>query len=194
MSMYTHVELHSQDPAAAKAFYSGVFGWTYSEMPMPGGSYTMVANAKGESLGGIVPAQNESAPESFIGYITVASAKASLARAVELGATIVVGFTEIPGMGAFAILADPRGAVFGLWEEAPSAKPPEKKVAKKAAKKAAKKKVAKKKVAKKAAKKAAKKKVAKKAAKKKVAKKAAKKKVAKKAAKKKVAKKAAKKK
>ncbi|MBV1861217.1 MAG: VOC family protein [Nannocystaceae bacterium] len=145
--MYTHVELHSQDPAAAQAFYSGVFGWTYNEMPMPGGSYVMVANAKGEPIGGMVKSQDKSAPDSWIGYVTVTSVKPAVAKAAKLGANIVVDFTEIPGMGAFAILTDPRGGLFGIWQDAASTKPvPKKKVAKK---KTAKKKVAKKKTAKK---------------------------------------------
>ena len=185
MPMYTHVELHSQDPAAAQDFYSGVFGWTYNEMPMPGGKYIMVANAKGEPIGGIVQTQDKSASDTWIGYVTVDSVKDAVAEATQRGATVVVDFTELPGMGAFAIVTDPGGAPLGIWEDDANAK-------KEAAEKeAAEKKVAKKKVTKKAAKKKVTKK---KAAKKKVAKKAAKKKVTKKkAAKKKVAKKAAKK-
>ncbi len=208
MPMYTHVELHSQDPAAAQDFYSGVFGWTYNEMPMPGGKYIMVANAKGEPIGGIVQTQDKSASDTWIGYVTVDSVKDAVAEATQRGATVVVDFTELPGMGAFAIVTDPGGAPLGIWEddanakkeaaekEAAEKKVAKKKVTKKAAKKKVAKKAAKKKVAKKkVTKKATKKKVAKKATKKKVAKKAAKKKVTKKkAAKKKVAKKAAKKK
>lgn len=181
MPMYSHVELHTQDIKAARAFYSGVFGWKYSEMPMPGGSYTMVANAQGEPIGGIVESADKSAPDSFVGYVTVASTKRAVTKAAKRGANIVVDTTTIPGMGTFAILTDPRGALFGIWEEAPKAKPAAKK---KAAKKTAAKKTAAKKTA---AKKApAKKTAAKKAvAKKSPAKKApAKKKAAKKKSKK----------
>ncbi len=147
MPMYTHVELHSQDTQAARDFYSGVFGWKYSEMPMPGGSYTMIANAKGEPMGGLVESADKSAPDSWVGYVTVASVKDAVAKAAKHGANIVVDATTIPAMGSFAILTDPRGGLFGVWEDAPAAKPvTKKKVAKK---KAAKKKAAKKKAAKK---------------------------------------------
>lgn len=157
--MYTHVELHSQDPAAAQAFYSGVFGWSYNEMPMPGGSYVMVSSAKGEPIGGMVKSQNDGAPDSWIGYVTVTSVKTAVVKATKLGANIVVDFTEIPGMGAFAILTDPRGGVFGIWQDAQASKPAAKK-------KTAKKKTTKKTTTKKttAKKKAAKKKAAKKTA------------------------------
>ncbi len=170
MPMHTHVELHTKDTKAAKAFYSGVFGWKYSEMPMPGGSYTMIASATGEPLGGLVQSDDASAPDSWIGYVTVASAKSAVAKAAKRGANIVVDVTAIPGMGSFAILTDPRGGLFGVWEDAPKDNLVVKKASKK---KAAKKQAAKKQVAKTVAKKKdAKKKAAKKkAAKKKAAKK-----------------------
>jgi predicted enzyme related to lactoylglutathione lyase len=146
MPMHTHVELHTKDTKAARAFYSGVFGWKYSEMPMPGGSYTMIASATGEPLGGLVPSADNSAPDSWIGYVTVASAKSAVAKAAKRGANIVVDVTAIPGMGSFAILTDPGGGLFGIWEDAPK----ENMVVKKASKKkAAKKEAAKKQVAKK---------------------------------------------
>jgi hypothetical protein len=136
MSLFVHAELHSKNPRAAQEFYSGVFGWTYDEMPMPGGVYVMIKNADGAPVGGIVKKTDKKAPESWLGYITVPSVKRAVGKAVRRRAKIVTDFTKIPGMGAFAILKDPRGGYFGVWEEAA------------APKKVAKKKVAKKKVAK----------------------------------------------
>jgi len=40
---FVHVELHTNDLAKAKSFYSKLFGWKLKDMPMPGGdSYTMI--------------------------------------------------------------------------------------------------------------------------------------------------------
>ena len=51
----------------------------------------------------------------WMGYVTVENLEASVAKAGELGAEVLKGITAIP-MGRFAILADPQGAVVGLWQ------------------------------------------------------------------------------
>jgi uncharacterized protein len=48
-------------------------------------------------------------------YVTVENLETSVDRAKELGATVHKEITTIP-MGRFAILADPQGAVLGLWQ------------------------------------------------------------------------------
>ncbi len=134
MSMFGHVELHSKNPKAAREFYSGVFGWTYDEMPMPGGVYVVVKDDSGKAVGGIVKKKDTKAPEAWVGYITVPSVKRTIGKAKRRRAKIVVDYTLVPGMGAYAVLKDPRGGYFGVWEQAPA---PKKKKAnkKKAAKK-----------------------------------------------------------
>ena len=152
MSLFQHVELHSRNPKAAREFYSGVFGWSYQDMPMPnGGVYTMVSDANGKQVGGIVKKKNSKAPEAWVGYVTVPSVKRALAKAKRRKAKIVEDYAKIPGMGAYAIITDPRGGYIGLWENAPPAKKKKKKAAKKktAKRKTAKKKTAKRKTAKK---------------------------------------------
>lgn len=48
---FVHVELNTTDPAKAKAFYSQLFNWTMTDMPMgPGMVYTMIS--PGEGAGG----------------------------------------------------------------------------------------------------------------------------------------------
>lgn len=205
MSKFVHYELNTSDPEAAKKFYATVFGWEYEDMPMPDGVYTMVSNKDGP-IGGIQKNSMPGAPSAWLNYAEVESIADTCAATTAAGGSIVVPETDIPGMGAFAILADTTGASFAVWvsanppaeestaqaEPAAEAKPAKKKAGKK---KAAKKKAGKKKAGKKAAKKkAAKKKAAKKAPKKAAKKKAGKKKVAKKKAAKKAPKKAGKKK
>ena len=147
MSLFGHVELHSKNPKAAREFYSGVFGWTYDEVPMNGGVYVMVKNAEGQQVGGIVKKRDKAAPEAWVGYIPVKSVKRTIAKAKRRRAKIVVDYTKVPDMGAYAVLRDPRGGYFGIWEQAAA---PKKKAAKKKAtkKKATKKKATKKKATK----------------------------------------------
>jgi hypothetical protein len=63
-----------------------------------------------------MPAGMENAPSHWMPYFYVASCRAAVARAKELGAQVCVLPTDIPGdRGKFAILADPQGAAFGVF-------------------------------------------------------------------------------
>ncbi|MFK7999707.1 MAG: VOC family protein [Polyangiales bacterium] len=191
MSAFVHMELSTSDVSKAKKFYKSVLGWKYQEMPMPGGSYTLVMSDSGP-VGGMQKNPMPKAPNSWCGYASVKSVARTVAKVKKLGGKVIVPKTDLPS-GSLAVLTDPQGATFGIWQAAP-AKPTTKKAAKKTTKKAAKKTT--KKAAKKTTKKAAKKRATKKAAKK-TTKKAAKKtikKAAKKTTKKTAKKRAAKKK
>jgi predicted enzyme related to lactoylglutathione lyase len=59
-------------------------------------------------------------------YVTVPSIDDEIKRLVALKAKVVVGATEVPDMGQWALLTIPGGVTFGLWEEKDTtrAKPP----------------------------------------------------------------------
>ena len=153
---FVHHELNTDNPAAAKKFYKGLFGWSFQDMKMPDGSVYSMFQADPTSGGGVQKNPMPGAPNAWLQYVGVKSVKQSMAKAKKLGATVLVEYMPIPEHGALGIFADPTGATCAVWE--PSAK---------TAKKAGKKKTAKKAGKKKTAKKAGKKKVAKKSSKKK---------------------------
>ena len=66
-------ELLTTDPAAAKAFYSKLFGWSTKDMQMPSGAYTTCQVGE-ESVAGImqVPAEAAGMPPMWGVYVTVA--------------------------------------------------------------------------------------------------------------------------
>jgi predicted enzyme related to lactoylglutathione lyase len=147
MSNFVHMELNTSDPEAAKEFYAAVFGWTYQEVPMPDGMYSMILTPSG-GLGGIVKNSLPDAPDQWVGYVGVESIEKAVGVIEAQGGRILVPETEIPGMGKFSIFLDPTGATCAAWEPAPKsaeaeapaeAEPPAKKKAAKkktAAKKA----------------------------------------------------------
>jgi predicted enzyme related to lactoylglutathione lyase len=57
-------------------------------------------------------------PPSWSMYVRTDDADATVARAIELGATVVVAPFDIPGAGRLGALADPQGGVVLLWEPA----------------------------------------------------------------------------
>jgi predicted enzyme related to lactoylglutathione lyase len=109
-------ELMTRDAGASAKFYSALFGWTREEMDVSGFSYSMFKSG-GRAIGGMVTLspEAESMPAIWMAYVTVENLETSLAQAVELGAKVHKEITTIQ-MGRFAIIADPQGAVIGLWQ------------------------------------------------------------------------------
>ena len=113
---FCHLELQTSDTEGAKKFYSALFDWDLESMPMESGEeYTIVKPGKGP-MGGIMKNPAPEAPSGWLVYITVDNIEKSLKKAVELGSKMVVGKRPVPGMGSFAMLFDPQGAVFAIWE------------------------------------------------------------------------------
>ena len=48
---FVHVELNTTDLDKAKSFYTGLFDWQLEEMPMPGGTYTLIKVGSGTGGG-----------------------------------------------------------------------------------------------------------------------------------------------
>ena len=110
-------ELATNDVEGAKKFYGALFGWTaHSQQVVPGMEYTCFQNGA-QPAGGLLqmPAEAKGAPPMWLSYVTVADVAAALAKAQSLGAKVIKEVTTLP-MGSFALIADPQGAVLGLWE------------------------------------------------------------------------------
>jgi len=110
--MFSWFELQTTDVAAAKAFYTALFGWKTEEMTMPGMPYTIIS-AEGEQVAGMmtIPPQAQGMPPFWGVYISVDDADATVRKAQQLGGAVVVPPTDIPTVGRFAVLKDPQGAM-----------------------------------------------------------------------------------
>jgi hypothetical protein len=112
-------DLMTTDLESAESFYTRLLGW--GTQPFEGGSmpYTMWT-AGGEPIGGLMDlpeqARAAGAPPNWMAYVMVENLGASSRRVVELGGRVEVPPTDIPGAGAFAVIADPQGAVLGLYQ------------------------------------------------------------------------------
>jgi len=114
-------ELITPDPAAVAPFYDAVFGWTTQTAPMPSGEYTVfhVEGGNENGIAGAMPPPMPGMPAFWGVYFMVDDAAASVAKAQELGAQVVMPPTAMPGVGTLATLADPHGAVFSLMTPEP---------------------------------------------------------------------------
>jgi uncharacterized protein len=114
--MFSWQELMTDDVEGSKKFYTELLGWSLKEFPMEGGETYWVVKAGEEEVGGIMktPPEAKGVPAYWGVYITVDDVDASAKKAVELGAKTLVAPMDIPGVGRFATLQDPQGAVFAI--------------------------------------------------------------------------------
>ncbi len=109
-------ELVSTDPSRARAFYAALFGWKMEDQEIPGiGTRTEFQPVAGQS-GSIMPARGPAGRSAWSIYVTVADLNATLEHVRALGGRIEQPRVDVKGEGAFAVVADPTGAVFKLWE------------------------------------------------------------------------------
>lgn len=109
-----HVEIPAKNRDAAAKFYEAMFGWTYRHED--DSRYTIFETG---NIGGGFPDIGESfQPDHVLIYIATDDIEADLAKAKNLGATVVQEKMEIPGMGWFAWLIDPSGNRIALWKAA----------------------------------------------------------------------------
>ena len=112
----THIELPSDDTERAQSFYSELFGWPMRRAEgMP--DYVMFQSGPGES-GGAIGKRGVSAPERLRIYVEVESLDEVVAKVQELGGSVAVEITDVPGQGRYAAVVDTEGNEIGLWEAA----------------------------------------------------------------------------
>ncbi len=118
----TWCELLTSDPGVAQTFFEGVLGVHGETMDVGGSPYTLLksGDAQNEATGLMQKTEMMgNMPNTWAVYFEVADTDASVARAKELGATILQEPTDIPP-GRFAMVQDPQGAVFGIIKSDPN--------------------------------------------------------------------------
>jgi predicted enzyme related to lactoylglutathione lyase len=113
-------ELATTDQKAAVAFYGALFGWGVNDMPIgPTETYSMF-QMRGKDVGAAYTMRPEErqhgAPPHWNAYVAVANADDTVNRAKELGATVLVPAFDVMDAGRMAVLQDPTGAVFQIWQ------------------------------------------------------------------------------
>lgn len=110
-------ELHTREPEAAAAFYAGLFGWEPEAVKEDGQTVYVTVKNGGRQNGGIMPmaGENGGAPSAWVPYFTVPSRDAAVEKIKDLGGEIIVGPLDLPA-GRIAILRDPQGAAFAIFE------------------------------------------------------------------------------
>jgi uncharacterized protein len=117
---FSWADVTTTDQAAAKEFYSGLFGWEAEDAPVGDGVYYSMMKLDGKSVAAISPQPQQQreagVPPTWNSYVTVDSADAAAAKATELGATVHAPPFDVMDAGRMAVIQDPQGAFFMVWE------------------------------------------------------------------------------
>jgi uncharacterized protein len=115
--MFCWVELATKDGPAAKKFYTSLFDWGVNDIPSEAGTYSMVQK-KGKDAGALyeLGREQQGVPSHWNAYVCVESADDTAAKAKKLGGTIAMEPFDVMEHGRMAIIQDPTGATFSIWQ------------------------------------------------------------------------------
>jgi len=109
-------DLITQDIDAARQFYGGMFGWSFTEIERPDGREYSVARLGDVYIAGLLAADRRDDGQNvsrWLPYVSVADADEAVRRGAAGGASVVVPPRDV-ALGRVAAIIDPQGAVIGL--------------------------------------------------------------------------------
>jgi predicted enzyme related to lactoylglutathione lyase len=112
-------ELATRDLKAAQAFYGDLLGWRANEVPTAMGSYVIFSSGDRQAAGLCAQSDEQrqrGIPSNWLSYVSVSNADVTAAKAKELGAQILMGPFDVMEEGRMALIQDPAGAIFALWQ------------------------------------------------------------------------------
>ena len=117
VSKFVWHDVMTTDVDAAEDFYAKVVGWQMKDSGMDGPRYTLLMDGE-RMAGGIMPTPDDASdvPPMWMGYIGVDDIDAKAKELEAAGGTVHRGPQDIPGIGRFAVVADPHGAGFIIFQ------------------------------------------------------------------------------
>ncbi|OEV05203.1 hydrolase [Streptomyces oceani] len=103
------------DLAAGRRFYGELMGWGFSEPDPERDAYT-VALSDGRAAAGMLAKPDGRTPTDWVQHLATSDAKAAVERVRAAGGQVMMDPFELGGTGVTAVVADPGGAVFQLWQ------------------------------------------------------------------------------
>ncbi|MBV9659538.1 MAG: VOC family protein [Acidimicrobiales bacterium] len=112
------VDTSQPDPAASLPFYQGLFGWDFEDvMPEGSGGNYFIGRIRGGDVAAIGSTPEGAPPmATWNTYVWVESADETARKARAAGGVVLMEPFDVMGAGRMAVIADPEGAVFSVWE------------------------------------------------------------------------------
>ncbi|GAA3477194.1 VOC family protein [Streptomyces yanii] len=110
------IELSTPDIPAATSFYTALFGWRSETDPREeAGGYTM-AHLGTARVAALSPVYQPGRPPAWTVSFATEDTDATVEKVTSAGGSLLVGPMDVFDQGRFAVVADPSGAVFSLWQ------------------------------------------------------------------------------
>lgn len=107
-------ELHASDDQKALQFYETLFGLSHDSMPAGEDTYYVLKSGE-HARGGLMRNPAGAGPSLWLPYVLVADVDTSAKKGESLKADVATPPADIPGIGRYAVLRDPQGALFALF-------------------------------------------------------------------------------
>ncbi len=110
------VDLSVDDPAAARQYYSELFGWDIQDGPEEAGGYLMALKG-GRPAAGVGPKMGDpSTPSVWTTYLAADDADATAEKVTAAGGQVFMPPFDVMDVGRMTVAADSSGAAFGIWQ------------------------------------------------------------------------------
>ncbi|MEU9760444.1 VOC family protein [Streptomyces sp. NPDC047987] len=110
------VELSTSDVPAAQSFYAAVLGWRPETDPRPEAGGCTTAYLGDARVAALSPTHLPEQPTAWTVSFATRDTDAAVEKVKGAGGSLLVGPLDVPDEGRFAVVADPSGAVFSLWQ------------------------------------------------------------------------------
>lgn len=119
----THFEIYGEEPAKLADFYRGVFEWRLDKAPGVDYWRIQTGSAGATGINGGLTYRPIAGTRGWVHYVHVASLDEAMAAAQRLGASVLRPKTAVPKSAWYAVLADPEGNAFAIYQPDPTAMP-----------------------------------------------------------------------
>src|SRR4029079_10689782 len=115
------VDLQTSDTAAAKSFYSALYGWEFEDLPVGNDAdgnpaFYSMARKNGKDVAAVAGLPMPGIPPHWNTYVTVSDVDATAAQVAGAGGSTMGEPFDVMDAGRMAIVADPTGAMLCIWQ------------------------------------------------------------------------------
>jgi predicted enzyme related to lactoylglutathione lyase len=124
VSSVTHFEIYASEPGKLADFYRSLFGWQLEKAP--GIDYWRIQTepSRTNSFNGGLTYRPIPEPRSWVHYVNVESLDAAIEQVQRLGGQVLRPKTAVPKTAWYAVVQDPEGNIFAMWQPDSAAFPP----------------------------------------------------------------------
>ena len=124
LSSVTHFEIYASEPGKLADFYRALFGWQLEKVP--GIDYWRIQTEPSHtnSFNGGLTYRPIPGLRSWMHYVNVESLEAAIEQVQRLGGEVLRPKTAVPKTAWYAVVQDPEGNIFAIWQPDSTAFPP----------------------------------------------------------------------